>query len=450
MRSGVVRLFVVASAFVPATCPGLAQRTPAAGGWRNDAPGVVHRIAAEDLPAPATDRSASNAPFVVARPKGAEPHVSPGFTVGLFAAGPARPRIVRVAPNGDIFIAESAAGRIRVLRAADGAPKPQQMEIFATGLDRPFGLAFYPPGPDPQFLYVANNNSVERFPYHNGDLKAREAPQTVVPRLSATSGYHWTRDLVFSADGRLMYVSIGSGSNDAERMGRLSPQEIRTHEATFGVGAAWGGESGRAQVLAFDPEGGGRQVLATGLRNCVGLAVQPQTRAIWCSTNERDGFGDDVPPDYVTRVREGAFYGWPWFYTGRHEDPRHAGERPDLADRVTVPDVLIAAHSAPLAMTFYQGSGVAAFPPPYQGDAFVALHGSWNRSTPTGYKLIRIRLRDGVPEGYEDFLTGFVSDDDHVWARPVGVAVAHDGALLVTDDGNGTIWRIAGPGTARE
>ena len=195
-----------------------------------------------------------------------------------------------------------------------------------------------------------------------------------------------------------------------------------------------------------DPEG--HQPLhtfATGIRNGVGLAVNPQTGDLWVSTNERDALGDNLVPDYITRVREGGFYGWPWYYMGDHEDPRHAGERPDLAGRITVPDVLLQSHSASLEMTFYTATnGAAAFPAEYDGDAFAAFHGSWNRSSRTGYKVVRVRLVDGVPTGeYEDFLTGFVVDNRDVWGRPVGVAVAHDGALLVTEDGHGTLWRIS-------
>jgi glucose/arabinose dehydrogenase len=185
---------------------------------------------------------------------------------------------------------------------------------------------------------------------------------------------------------------------------------------------------------------------ATGLRNCVALAVQPRGGALWCATNESDGLGDDLPPDYATRVGEGKFYGWPWYYIGDHQDPRHKGERPDLAGKVTIPDVLLQPHSAPLGIAFYDAPGIAVsgFPDSYRGDAFVALHGSWNRSKRTGYKIVRLLLKDGVPSGtYEDFLTGFVTDDDTVWGRPVGIAVARDGALLVSEDGNGTIWRIA-------
>jgi glucose/arabinose dehydrogenase len=205
------------------------------------------------------------------------------------------------------------------------------------------------------------------------------------------------------------------------------------------LGASWDAETGRADVLSFDPDGKDRKVYATGIRNCVGLAMQPNGTP-WCSTNERDGLGDNLVPDYVTRVREGAFYGWPWFYIGDHQDPRHPGARPDLKDKITIPDVLLQAHSASMGLTCYNGS---SFPAEYRGDAFAAEHGSWNRSKRTGYKVIRIRLKDGVPTGeYEDFVTSFVVDDRRVWGRPVGVAVAHDGALLISEDGNGTIWRV--------
>jgi glucose/arabinose dehydrogenase len=194
-------------------------------------------------------------------------------------------------------------------------------------------------------------------------------------------------------------------------------------------------------VLAFDPDGKNQKLFATGIRNCVGLAIQPGSGTPWCSTNERDGRGDNLVPDYVTRVREGAFYGWPWYYIGANEDPAHAGARPDLKDKVTTPDVLLQAHSASLGLTFYTGS---SFPAEYRGDAFAAEHGSWNRAKRTGYKVIRIRLKDGVPTGeYEDFVTGFVIGDNEVWGRPVGVTVARDGALLVSEDGNGTIWRVS-------
>lgn len=415
------------------------------GDWHDDAPGRRRLLTPQDMPAPFASASASNTPSVVAPAGGLLPKVPVGYTVQRFAMLDS-PRLVRVAPNGDIFVAETSIGKIRVLRAADGAARPDRDELFADGLAGPFGIAFYPSGADPQWVYVATVNSVVRYPYRSGDLKPAGAPQTVVAALAASIGYHTTRDIQFSPDGRRMFVSVGSGSNVAAEIERRTPDEIRQWEARTAPGAAWGHEAGRADVLAFDPDGTNRRVFATGLRNCVGLAVHPATGDLWCSTNERDGMGNNLVPDYVTRVRAGGFYGWPWYYIGANEDPRHAGERPDLLGRATVPDVLIQPHSAPLAMTFYEApaGAAAAFPADRDGDAFVALHGSWNRARRTGYKVIRIPLHAGVPSGiYEDFLTGLVADDDDVWARPVGVAVAHDGALLVTEDGNGTMWRVA-------
>ena len=351
------------------------------------------------------------------------------------------PRLLRTAPNGDVFVAETAAGRIRVLRAPEGASQVAQAPVFAAGLRGPFGLAFYPPGPNPRYLYVGLNNQVVRFPYQAGDTVARGAPEVIVDELSRTSGGHSTRDVAFSPDGGRMFVSVGSGSNVAEGIGRAPPDGLPAWRDQAPLGAAWGSETARADVLSFAPDGTGAHVFATGLRNCVGLAVHPTTGDLWCATNERDGLGDNVPPDYVTRVRAGAYYGWPWYYIGNHEDPRHRGERPDLAGRMTDPDVLLQPHSAALQLTFYTGK---QFPSAYSGDAFAALHGSWNRGKRTGYKVVRIHLENGVSTGtYEDFLTGFVVDDDAVWGRPVGVTVAADGALLVSEDGNGTVWRIA-------
>ncbi|MBN8901357.1 MAG: PQQ-dependent sugar dehydrogenase, partial [Rhodospirillales bacterium] len=275
-----------------------------------------------------------------------------------------------------------------------------------------------------------------RYPYGSGDLRARGPAEVIVPSLP--EGGHWTRDLAVSPDGRTLFVSVGSASNVATSLRGRPP-------AGLPVGAAWGDEAGRATVLAVDPAGGNRRIFATGLRNCSAMAIQPGPGALWCVVNERDGLGDDLPPDYATRVQQGAFYGWPWYYIGNHADPRLADARPDLAGRVTTPDILIQAHSAPLDITFYDGT---QFPAEYRGDAFVALHGSWNRARRTGYAVIRLRFTDGRPTGaYEEFLSGFVASDRAVWARPVGVTVAPDGALLVSEDGNGTIWRIAFHGT---
>ncbi|MEH2569728.1 PQQ-dependent sugar dehydrogenase [Bradyrhizobium sp. AZCC 2289] len=408
------------------------------GDWQRDKPGTVRLIKPEDLPKPGATPSAANVSRVVARPDSTKPQVPPGFKVELFADGLSGPRIIRTAPNGDLFVAETRAGRIRILRAADGAPKPQISEVYASGLSHPFGIAFFPDGDDPHWVYVANTDSVVRFPYRSGDLTASGKPETVVAKLP--TGGHSTRDIAFTPDGTRMLVSVGSEGNDGEGMGRPRGG-LQSWSRAHALGAAWGAETNRAAVLAFDPDGKNQKIFATGIRNCVGLAIQPQTGTPWCSTNERDGFGDNLVPDYVTRVRENAFYGWPWFYIGGNEDPRHAGERPDLKDKVTVPDVLLQAHSASLGLSFYSGS---SFPPEYRGDAFAAGHGSWNRAKRTGYKVVRIRLKEGVPTGeYEDFVTGFVINDSEVWGRPVGIAVAHDGALLVSEDGNGTIWRVS-------
>ncbi|MEX1084189.1 MAG: PQQ-dependent sugar dehydrogenase, partial [Xanthobacteraceae bacterium] len=299
--------------------------------------------------------------------------------------------------------------------------------------------AFYPNDGKPEWVYVANTDSVVRFPYRAGDLKARGAPEMIVPRLP-TGGNHWTRDVVFSKDGKRMFVSVGSASNVAQDMPPAPPGGLQNWVAENPLGAAWGAETERADVLLFDPQGKNRRIFATGIRNCVGMDIHPATGDLWCSTNERDLLGDDLPPDYLTRVREGAFYGWPWYYTGAHQDPRHKNARPDLADKITVPDVLLQPHSAPLGMVFYNGN---QFPAEYKGQAFAALHGSWNRTTRTGYKIVRAIVKEGVPTGeYEDFVIGFVINDANAWGRPVGVTVAKDGSLLFSEDGNGTIWRV--------
>ena len=403
--------------------------------WSADRPGLRRHITPEDLPAANTAASASNGVRRARRAAGQKPAVPPGFEIELVAEGLDNPRLIRAAPNGDVFVAESEPGRIRVLRPA-GTGKPAN-EVFASGLIAPFGIAFYPPGPDPQWVYVANTNSVVRFPYRNGDLAARGTPETIVPELPVRG--HFTRDVVFSSDGSKMFVSVGSASNVGDRMTKLDPKSLAEWVSQHPLGAAWGNEADRADVLAFDPDGGHRRIYATGIRNCVGLAVGPGGE-LWCSTNERDAIGDDVPSDYITRVREGAFYGWPWYYIGSHEDPRRQGERPDLKDKVTVPDVLLQAHSASLGVTFYNAT---QFPAEYRGSLFAAEHGSWNRSKRTGSKVIRVIMRNGEPTGeYEDFVTGFVVNDASAWGRPVGVTVTPDGSLYVSEDMSGTIWRV--------
>ncbi len=396
----------------------------ALGDWTTDAPGVRRLITLDDLAAPFDTGSANNHPRVVKRPEGAWPKVPEGFEVTEFATGLRNPRAIVRAPNGDVFLSESQANRVRVLRDKDGDGKPEVSEVFAAGLSRPFGIAFYPPGPEPKFVYVGNTDSVVRFPYKNGDVKASGPAETIIDDVpsgkeSVGGGGHWTRDLEFSSDGEILFVSVGSRSN------------VNDDKA----------ETRRADILAFDPDGKNERVYATGIRNPVGLAKHPRTGQLWTSVNERDGLGDHLVPDYITQVQEGGFYGWPWYYIGGNQDPRHKGKRPELGKKVIVPDVLLQSHSASLDLTFYDGK---QFPAEYHDHVFAAEHGSWNRARRTGYKVIRVPVVNGEATGeYEDFMVGFVTPSGDVWGRPVGVATAADGALLVTDDGSGTVWRVA-------
>jgi len=395
--------------------------------YRFERPGTIRKITLEDLPAPLATTSAGNSPQLVARPKTAWPEVPAGFKVELYATGLDQPRLIRTAPNGDFFVAESRLGEIRVFRGITAEGAPQQSATFAKGLKRPFGINFYPPGPDPQWVYVGDTDSVVRFPYRNGDLEARGPAEHIADLPSG--GGHWTRDIQFAPDGKKMFVSVGSGSNINDP--DTTPEE-----------------KDRADVLEFNPDGSAMGVYAYGIRNCVGMAIQSKTGALWCSVNERDGLGDNLVPDYITRVHEGGFYGWPWWYMGKHQDPRHDGKHPELKDKVITPDVILDPHNASLQLTFYDGN---QFPAKYRGDIFAAEHGSWNRSMRVGYELIRVPLdRSGNAIGaYEDFMTGFVVNNKQVWGRPVGVTVAPDGSLLVTDDGSKSIWRISYIGKSR-
>ncbi|MDX8496455.1 sorbosone dehydrogenase family protein [Mesorhizobium sp. VK22B] len=433
-----VALFLATGAFAQQADQPLLTGKKAFGDWKADRPGVRRLIKPDDLQQPSLADTPSNSAGLADRPADAKPAVPAGFSVELIASGIDNPRVVRVAPNGDLFVADSEANRVRVYRLAEGSAKPAEKAVFAKGLTQPYGIAFYPPGDKPQWVYVANSNSVVRFPYRDGDMQASGRAEMIVSDIP--SSHHWTRDIAFSPDGKTLYLSVGSGSNTAEDMGARPKGGVEEWARSEPLGATWGAEEGRADVLAFDPDGKNRRMVATGLRNCSGMTVQPATGALWCVVNERDELGDDVPFEYATAVKDGAFYGWPWYYIGDNEDPRHEGARPDLAGKVTVPDVLMQAHSAPLNIAFYEGGN---FPADYKGDAFVTLHGSWNRGARTGYKVVRLKFKDGKPTGeYEDFATGFVISDDEVWGRPVGVAVAKDGALILTEDGNGTIWRV--------
>jgi glucose/arabinose dehydrogenase len=390
--------------------------------FRYEAPGTTRKITVNDLPEPFATNSSSNGPEVVARPANAWPVAPAGFKVEMYASGLENPRLLRTAPNGDIFLAESDPGRIRVFRGMTSDGKPEQMHVFASGLKHPYGIAFYPPGPDPQWIYIGNTNEVIRFPYHNGDLKASGTAQHIAS-LPAGGG-HWTRALDFSPDGKRLFVAVGSASN---------VDDPDTHP----------GETNRADILVCDPANCSLSVYAYGIRNAGGgIAVNPQTGELWCSVNERDALGDNLVPDYITHVQEGGFYGWPWWYMGAHQDPRHKGKHPELKDKAIVPDVLLQPHNASLEFTFYQGK---QFPAEYSGELFASEHGSWNKAVRVGYEVIRVPLHQtGHATGeYQDFLTGFVLPDGQVWGRPVGITVAPDGSLLVSDDGSNSIWRVS-------
>jgi glucose/arabinose dehydrogenase len=418
-----------------------------AADWRQDRPGRVHRIEIANLPAPYATESQNNSPEVVARPPQASLSVPPGFQVKVFARDFSGPRRMRVAANGDILLTEMKGGRVTILRpTADGSGVAAR-SVFAAGLNHPYGIALYPDAKHPQWLYVAELNRRVRYAYSTGDRVARGTPEVVIASLPGGGG-HATRDILFSPDATRFYVSVGSASNVAEDMPKKSVAEAQQWQESRSLGAAWGAETDRADVLVFSAEQPtGPAIFATGLRNCVSLSWQTGTGNLWCTVNERDRLGDDLVPDYSTHLEQGRFYGWPWYYLGSHEDPRRQGERPDLRDQVTVPDVPYEAHSAALDLEFYVAStGCSAFPADYVGDAFATFHGSWNRALRTGHKLVRVRMQDGKARGdYEDFLTGFIIDDDKVWGRPVALVELADGSLLMSDDGAGLLYRISYP-----
>lgn len=400
--------------------------------YSKEKPGTMRKLTVADLPVPYATESVDNGPEVAPRPEGAMPEAPAGFKVELYASDLKNPRLIMTAPNGDLFVVESEpdrsgdSGTVKVYRGVDANGKPQQVSTFTTGLKQPFGLAFYPLGPNPKWVYVGNTDSVVKFPYKNGDMKASGPSQIVVAELPGggrlRGGGHWTRDVVFSKDGKRMFVSVGSHSNVDDP--DTTPAEFH-----------------RADVLEYTPQGKFIKVYAWGIRNCVGEAINPTTGQLWCSTNERDGLGDNLVPDYITHVEEGGFYGWPWYYMGDHQDPRHKGKHPELAHKVIVPDVLLQPHFASLEMTFDESS---QFPARYKGWAFAAEHGSWNKSKRAGYQVIAVPIENGKATGaYMDFLTGFVTPDGKVWGRPVGVTFGKDGALYVTDDGSNSIWRVS-------
>jgi glucose/arabinose dehydrogenase len=364
-----------------------------------------------NLPAPYSTKSAGNGPGQVEAPSGFLPIVPSGFHVNIFAKDLKVPRLLTVAPNGDIFLAETGADQVVLLRDPQRTGGAQERVVFASGLRRPFGIAFHD-----DYVYVGNMNAVVRFKY---DPKTSKRLGEAEKLLDLPGGGHITRNLAFTPDGKHLLVAVGSGSN------------INTGEPAI-----------RAAITICDPDGKNARQYATGLRNPVGLAVEPITGKPWTTVNERDELGDDLPPDYLTSVQDGGFYGWPYSYIGNNVDDRVKPQRPDLVAKSIIPDVLLGAHVAPLQFTFYSGK---QFPAAYFGGAFIAEHGSWNRSRRTGYQVAFVAFKDGKPTADPvSFMTGLVPDpkSELVYGRPVGVATAPDGSLLVTDDGIGVIYRI--------
>ncbi len=358
------------------------------------------------LPKPFATEDVRNGPQLTPR-AGAPLQVAKGFRVETFATGLARPRKITVAPNGDVFVAESYDGRITVLRGG-------KRSAFASGLNQPYGIAFYPPGLSPRFVYIAHTDRVVRYPYRNGDLKARGSGETLLSLPGGGYNQHWTRNVLFSPKGDRMFVTVGSASN-------ASPEPAP-----------------RAGILVARPDGKEARTYASGLRNPVGLAFQPGSGRLWAAVNERDRLGDGLVPDYVTHVEEEGFYGWPYFYIGGNPDPRVAIPVNVRLRTPIVPDVLLEAHCAALGVAF-PGSGSR-----FKG-AFVSMHGSWNRSTRSGYKIVRALFdaKGNATGRYQDFVWGFATPQGRVWGRPVDVAFAKDGTLLFSDDGSGTIWRVS-------
>ncbi len=379
-------------------------------------PGARIEIKPADLPAPGATPSRSNRSSPVSRRDDQMPRVPVGFKVNIFADKLENARWLAVAPNGDVFLAEPRAKHVLLLRDADGDGAADRRVVFAEGFDYPHGLAVQGPA-----LYVGDRAGVWRVPYSEGMEKATTRPQRITPdgAFGGTSG-HATRNIAFSPDGSKFYVSIGSAGNIAEE---AAP---------------------RATIQEFAADGSQQRTFATGLRNPVGIAFAPGTNDLYTVVNERDGLGDGLVPDYLTRVQDGGFYGWPYSYIGSHPQPGYADKRPDLVKKAIVPDTLFEAHSASLGLAFYTGD---KFPQKYRGGAFVGLHGSWNAGAPRGYTVAYVPFANGKPAShYEVFMSGFWIEGEstaRVIGRPVGTAIAKDGSLLVADDVANVIWRVS-------
>jgi glucose/arabinose dehydrogenase len=399
-----------ASQRAPAPAAAAASQASATQKWLLNA----YRFSAEMLPEPST--SAPNPPKLVPKPADASLTLPPGFKIEPYAEGMKGPRWIVEAPNGDLFVSDSNAGIVYVLHDANANRVIEEGERteFVTGLNKPFGMAFWR-----DYFYVANTDAVLRYAYKAGQTKSDGAAERIADLPHGETG-HWTRNIKFTPDGSAFYVTVGSASN-------VDPDP----------------DPLRGAVLRFRPDGSDREVVANGLRNPIGFDFHPQTREPWVAVQERDGLGDDLVPDYVTRLKKGAFYGWPYAYAGTHEDPRRKNERPDLVKLSVIPDVLVQAHSAIMGLAFY---GARVFPVKYHGGAFAALRGSSSRSKRTGYKVVFLPFENGKPTGsYQDFIVGWMAGEDkpEVWGRPVGVTITKDGSLLIADDGAGKIWRVS-------
>jgi glucose/arabinose dehydrogenase len=380
------------------------------------------------LPAPFDTPSVRNTSKVVGWPKGKMPTPASGFEVSLFAENLDNPRQAYVLPNGDILIVEAtrewigradrpekSANRITLLRDTNGDGKPDLRETFLTGLNMPHGMVALG-----NWFFVGNTNGVVRYPYRTGQTKIDGKGEKI---LDLPTDGHYTRNLIADSAGNKIYVAVGSASNVDEEN-------------------TWEKDQRRAGILQINPDGSGMRIFANGLRNPVGMDWEPQTKSLWTVVNERDLLGDDLVPDYLTSVKEGAFYGWPFSYFGQIEDPRKKGQRPDLVAKAIKPDYAVGSHVAALGLVFYNGK---TFPERYRGGAFIGMHGSWNRSKMVGFKVAFVPFANGKPAGpMEDILTGFIADESKFEAhgRPVGVTVTPDGSLLVADDSGGKIWRV--------
>jgi glucose/arabinose dehydrogenase len=373
------------------------------------------------LPAPYATKSVEKQSEVIGWKNENTPKVPPGFIVKKFADGLENPRWIYVGKNGDVFISEAStwksANRITIFKDENKDGTYETREQFLSGLNRPFGMLIMG-----NYFYVANTDGLIRYPYSEGQKKITASGEKILELPAGGYNNHWTRNIIASADGKKILITVGSGSNVGENG---MDKEVR-----------------RANILEVDPNGKGERIVASGLRNPVAMDFAPGTTTLWTAVNERDELGDNLVPDYITSVKEGGFYGWPYSYFGQNEDPRMKGQRPDLVKKAIVPDIPVGSHTASLGMAFYKAK---TFPEKYHNGVFVAQHGSWNRSTLSGYKVIFIPFKNGKSSGKpEDFLTGFVADEAtaKVYGRPVCVVVLPDGSLLVSDDSSNTLWQI--------